>query len=136
MSHCSYTLNFIYTEDFVPLLLFYVIKVLTPHILPRFNKTQLLVQVSHHRQDFVEETKQSSVFTQASEVTKMEDLDQHNHTDHKAQNRNILHTAIPKSISGNTKKGIIKSDFLNYYYMQPNKYFRHMYFKYSLMSPL
>lgn len=39
----------------------------------------------------------------------MEDLDQHKHTDHKAQNRNILHTAIPKNISGNTEKGIIKA---------------------------
>lgn len=42
-------------------------------------------------------------------MTKMEDLDQHKHTDHKAQNRNILHTANPKNISGNTEKGIVKT---------------------------
>lgn len=59
----------------------------------------------------MEETKQSSVFTQVSEVTEMEDFDQHKHTDYKAQNRNILHTAIPKYSSGNTKKEIRKTDF-------------------------
>lgn len=68
-------------------------------------------------------------------MTKMEDLGQHKHTDHKAQNRNILHTAIPKNISGNTEKRNNKSSFV-FYYTQPNKYFKFIYFKYSLMSPL
>lgn len=60
--------------------------------------------MSQQRKDFVEETKQSSVCIQASEMTKIEDLDQHKHIDHKAQNRSGLHTAISKNISGNTEK--------------------------------
>lgn len=63
----------------------------------------------------------------------MEDLDQHNPTDHKSQNRNILHSAIPKNISGNTKKGIIKAGL---FIICSQISFMYMHFKYSLMKPL